>query len=336
MGYRGRKNDESGRRALLVAILVSLLLHQVILTLVISNLVPENLEELERTEITLREEPAKEPDKEPEPPAPEPEPEPPKPSPPKTPPPTPRPAPTPQPQPEPVAGIPVGPPLPEPMPTAPEPEPPPPEAVKTDLDWAAFDETFGEVARTEREEFFRQSQEKRRGTLRMGSLTGKVRKALRTSKSWVAEGEQVPLGGKVVLFRNYIEVAHRRIHVLFADSFLASLNSMDPSDPLNDFSLMTKMEFEILASGVVNEIRVIKSSGNTVFDAAAVDSIYRSSPFNPPPKAILSYNDRVYFRWGFYRNQRKCGVFNAEPYLLRAPGAAPEAIAPEDFTITDG
>lgn len=335
MSYRGQRNDESRRRVLLAAILISLLLHQVLLSLVISHLVPDDVEPEEKTEIVLREEPPPEPPAEEEEKAVEAKPQPrPVPAPPQ---PAPMPTPVPVPAPsEPIAGIPMGPPLPEPMPTAPEPEPIRPEAVNTEMDWAAFDNTFGDVARVEREEYHQQSMDKRRGTLRMGSLTGKVKRALENNRSWVAQGEQVPLGKKTALFHNYIEVAHHRIHALFADSFLASLNAMDPGDPLNDFNLMTKMEFEILSSGVVNEIRVIRSSGNTIFDAAAVDSIYRSSPFGPPPKAILSYNDRVYFRWGFYRNSRKCGVFNAEPYLLRAPGAAPEPISPDKFTITDG
>jgi TonB family protein len=99
---------------------------------------------------------------------------------------------------------------------------------------------------------------------------------------------------------------------------------------------MTKMEFEVLETGAINDLHVIRSSGNTVFDAAAVDSIYRSGPFPPPPRQILSWNNRVYFRWGFYRNNRKCGVFNAEPYILRAPGSAPEEVPAEEFMVDDG
>ena len=88
--------------------------------------------------------------------------------------------------------------------------------------------------------------------------------------------------------------------------------------------------------GQISEIRVIKTSGNMVFDAGAVDSIYRSSPFPPPPKAVLSWNRRVYLRWGFYRNNRKCGVFNVEPYILKAPGANEEPLPVDRFTIDDG
>jgi len=100
--------------------------------------------------------------------------------------------------------------------------------------------------------------------------------------------------------------------------------------------LVTMMEFEILADGKINEVHVLRTSGIAVFDAAAVHSLYGASPFLAPPREILSWNDRAYFRWGFHRNHRKCGTFNAEPYRLLAPGARPEAI-PEDTQIfTDG
>ena len=219
-------------------------------------------------------------------------------------------------------------------------EPPQPKAeqapLKTEMTFGMFTSIFEESANAEYLAYSQQSQQKRRGSMRTGTMSGKVSRALQNNRSWVSKGIQEPLGKRAQLFYNYLEASHDKIHSLFADSFLASLNSLDPNDPLNDFTRMAKLEFEILASGMVNEVRVIKTSGNTVFDAAAVDSIYRSSPFDPPPKSILSYNNRVYFRWGFYRNERKCGVFNAEPYMLRAPGSAPEPIPEDKFTIIDG
>ena len=41
-----------------------------------------------------------------------------------------------------------------------------------------------------------------------------------------------------------------------------------------------------------------------------------SSPFEATPEAIRSVDGRIYLRWGFYRNWRQCGTFNAEPYIL--------------------
>ena len=341
-----RKPEEHDDRwkAILAAMIVSLLLNYVIIATLVAHLLPEVPEPPEETEIVLVEDPAQDepaPEPAPEeaaPPVPEPTPDRPKDL--RPPEPLPRQKP-PTPTPEPVAGVPMGPALPEPAPTdvTPTPAEPvehPPAQLQTAMKWGSFERTFGQAMEQQREEFHQQSMEKRRGTLRMGSLTGKVKKAIYNNRSWVSQGEQVPLGQKAPIFRNYIKAAHDRIHQLFADSFLASLNSLDPKDPLNDFSLMTKMEFEILESGVVNEIRVIRTSGNTVFDAAAVDSLYRSSPYPPPPKSILSWNRRVYFRWGFYRNHRMCGIFNAEPYILREPGAAPEALPADQLNYIDG
>jgi outer membrane biosynthesis protein TonB len=334
MDYRRQEEDRNARKGLLAALLVSLLINYVVVAFLVARLIPDVPEIDDKIEIILEQDRQKE--KEPDP---HPETEEKKPAEPER---IARPQPTARPvrppvtmQPEP-AGVPEAPISPEPIATSPEPPEPVPKNIKTELSWGSFERIFEETAAQARQIHQKHSMEKRRGALRMGSLTGKVKRALANNRSWVSDGEQVPLGKKTRIFRNYIEVAHRRIHTLFAHSFLGSLSSLDPSDPLNDFTLMTKMEFEILATGVVNDIHVIKTSGNSVFDAAAVDSIFRSSPFRPPPQAILSYNDRVYFRWGFYRNHRMCGVFNAEPYLLRAPGAAPEAIDPGNFMFDDG
>jgi len=335
MGFARKSRRDRAPSPLLVALLLSVLLHQVAITMIAALVSAEEPEPPERMEVTLLEEPPP-----PEPPRP---PQPPEPEPdlrePREPTRRPRPAPA-APAPEPAepepAGIAQAPPSPEPMPEAPEPEPVDPSRVQVKLDWAAFDRTFGDTAAEEREEHHRRSMERRRGTMRLGSFSARVRKALATNRSWVSAGEQEALGKRQRTFRNYIEAIHDRIHPIFADSFLASLSIMDASDPLNDFSLMAKLEFEILESGHLNELRVIRTSGNTVFDAAAVDSIYRSAPYPPPPKRILSWNDRVYLRWGFYRNRRKCGVFNVEPYILTAPGAGEREIPPADFVSEDG
>jgi len=334
MDYRRQEEDRNAAKGLLAALLVSLLINYVAVAFLVARLIPDVPEIDEKIEIVLSRDKPEEKKPDPRPATEEKKPARPKQI--ARPQPTARPVQPPITAPSDPAGEPEAPISPEPIATAPEPPQPIPKNIKTELSWGSFERIFEETAAEARQIHQQHSMEKRRGTLRMGSLTGKVRRAIANNRSWVSEGEQVPLGKKAKIFRNYIEVAHRKIHPMFAHSFLGSLSTLDPSDPLNDFSLMTKMEFEILSTGVINNIHVIKTSGNTVFDAAAVDAIFRSSPFRPPPKAILSYNDRVYFRWGFYRNHRMCGVFNAEPYLLRAPGAAPEAIDPGNFMFDDG
>ena len=221
---------------------------------------------------------------------------------------------------------------PEPTPNA-TPSPP-----NLNLNWKSFEKIFGAKAKQERESYAAAALDKRRGRGAFNNYSDRVMRAIRNNKSFVAPGQQEVLGSaRQKLFHNYIEAIHEAsIHPLFADSFLASLPSLSADDPLNNWNLHMVAEFEIFESGQISEIRVVKSSGNMVFDAGAVDAIYRSSPFPRPPKTVLSWNNRVYLRWGFYRNHRKCGVFNVEPYILRAPGAEKEALPVDKFTIDDG
>jgi hypothetical protein len=325
--------DDRTRSGLLVALVIAFLSHLLLLLLLVPWLRspdPEPAPPLEVALVSPDEPTAPEPEPAPPPAPPRPEPAP----------PSPQAAPRPAPLAAETAPEPAGLPAPvhsaEPPPTAPEPAPALPEKLDLALDWNRFEEVFGDVAVREREAYHAESQERRRGGLAMGSLTGKVRRALENNRSWVAAGEQEPLGHRQQTFATYLERVHDRFHHLFADDFLGSLSSLDPSHPLNDMSLKALMEFEIFKSGAVSEIRVIRSSGSTVFDAAAVDSLYRGAPYPSAPAAILSWNERVYFRWGFFRNSRKCGVFNAEPYILRAPGSAPAPVPPSDLTVDDG
>ncbi len=316
---------------------MSLLVHQLFLTVVgevwkIPEVVPP-----EPQEIVLVEAPPNPPA--PEPPVPEVKP----------PPmvmPKPKAAPTSRPMvkrpPEPVAPIPETTP-PEPpseavaVPSA-GPEPPAPEkTVNLDLNWNNFEHAFAKQAETEREAYVEQSLERRRGSGRYGKMTAKVRRALQTNRGWARPGNQEPLGDRQRIFHAYVDRVHQNnIHPLFGESFWGSLSSFAPNHPLNDWSLQVVTEFEIFSTGRISEVRVVRTSGNTVFDAAAVDSIYRSSPFPTPPKAILSWNDRVYLRWGFYRNRRMCGVFNVEPFILAAPNEKKEQISIEEFIKDDG
>jgi TonB family protein len=332
---------QRSRQAILVALLLSVLLHQVVLT-GLSTVFDFSGESLKKPhEVVLLETPPKpeeekKPEKKSEPEKPEttvakPAPVLPKPPTPVTQPPQP-PAPE-MPQPEEPAMA-AGPPALGPTPE-PDAKPTPP---KLNLDWKSFEKIFGAQAVEEREAYVEKSLEKRRGQGAFGNYSARVMKALANNKSFVAPGRQEVLGkARQQIFHNYIHSIHETsIHPLFADSFLRSLPALSPSDPLNDWSLHMVAEFEIFESGQISEVRVIRTSGNTVFDAGAVDSIYRSSPFPPPPKSVLSWNRRVYLRWGFYRNNRKCGVFNVEPYILKAPGAEKEDLPVDRFTIDDG
>jgi TonB family protein len=316
-------NRAKKRQALLVALLLSVLLHQVLLTLVGLLLNIPEIEPEKPHEVTLVEE--EEPPKPAASPAPAQK---------KAPPrkiaKAPRMKQAPIEAPKTLTG--------PPPPAQPQAAPPSKQELNLSLDWNGFESIYRKEAEVARKAYAEKSLATRRtaGSFR-AQFQDKVRRAITNHRGWVKPGNHETLGAaRQKSFHQYIRVVHETIHSFFADSFLASLSNFKPDDPLNNFSLKTTMEFEIMESGRLNEVRVVKSSGNMVFDAAAVDAIYRSAPYDPPPKSVLSWNNRVYLRWGFYRNQRKCGVFNVEPYILKAPGASPEPISNDKFMIIDG
>ncbi len=149
----------------------------------------------------------------------------------------------------------------------------------------------------------------------------RVRRALLSRSSFVTPETMLEISERKrkIFHRYFVGVHAHSIHPIFADTFLESLNDRPGRDPINNANLRMYAEFEIAKDGTVGRVRVVRPSGNWEFDAGAVDALYKASPFSKPPKAIFSWNKRVYTKWGFFRNHRKCGVFNAEPYILEKP-----------------
>ncbi len=149
----------------------------------------------------------------------------------------------------------------------------------------------------------------------------KVRRALLSRASFVRPEitREISERKREIFHRYFVGIHAHSIHPIFADTFLRSLNDRPPRDPINNANLRMYAEFEIARDGTVERVRVVRPSGNWEFDAGAVDALYKASPFPKPPRAIWSWNKRVYTKWGFFRNNRKCGVFNAQPYILEKP-----------------
>ena len=146
----------------------------------------------------------------------------------------------------------------------------------------------------------------------------------------VRRGNQTAINGARWAFAAYMNSMHNRIHPLFSDTFLSSLDSLPAGHPLNDQRLSTEIEIILSQeSGDVVRVGVIKSSGITAFDIAALDSVRRAAPFGTPPPEIVSPDGNVYLHWEFHRNREACSTYNARPFLLKAqPKAAPSEITP--------
>lgn len=146
----------------------------------------------------------------------------------------------------------------------------------------------------------------------------------------VRPGNQTALNTAKSAFAGYLNGIHNRIHPLFADEFLSSLDSLPSSHPMNNEALSTEIEIILdQESGNVVRMGVTKFSGITAFDIAALDSVKRAAPFGAPPHEIVSPDGNVYLHWEFHRNAEACSTFNARPFLLKAqPKTAPTEITP--------
>lgn len=150
------------------------------------------------------------------------------------------------------------------------------------------------------------------------------RSAIENYVSTVKPGNQTALNTAAVPFASYLTMMHNRIHPIFADTFLGSLESLPPSHPLSDKHLITSLEIVLTKDGRLQKMGVTRTSGITAFDIAALDSVQRASPFGPAPSAIVSADGNVYLHWEFHRNEvYACSTMNARPFLLNIPAKAP-------------
>lgn len=146
----------------------------------------------------------------------------------------------------------------------------------------------------------------------------------------VKPGNQTALNTAASPFASYLVQVHNRIHPIFADGFLASLDSLPASNPMNRPDIYTSLEIVLdRDQGKIQRMGVTRTSGVTAFDVSALESVYRAQPFGAPPEAIVSPDGNVYFHWEFHRGLEACGTANAHPFMLKTqPKGAPAPLLP--------
>ena len=153
------------------------------------------------------------------------------------------------------------------------------------------------------------------------------RAAIENYEPSVKLGNQTSLNAARVPFATYINSIHNRLHPIFAEEFLASLDNLPSSHVLNQ-DLITHIEIVLSKDeGRIVRMGVTKASGSTAFDIVALNSISRASPYGKAPDAIVSPDGNVYLHWEFHRDPfDACTTRNARPFLLKGPpmlGPAP-------------
>ena len=175
----------------------------------------------------------------------------------------------------------------------------------------------------------READGERRKSEHRGSWTAsnfeRWRNAIENYVSSVKPGNQTALNTAAVPFASYLNTIHNRIHPLFADSFLGSLDNLPKTHPLNSPKLITRVEIVVSPKeGRIVKLGVVKTSGITAFDIAALDSVSRAQPFGPAPGAIVSPDGNVYLHWEFHRDEVfACSTMHARPFLLNTPAKSP-------------
>lgn len=181
----------------------------------------------------------------------------------------------------------------------------------------------------------RQSDGERRRTAHRGSWKSsgleRWRSAIENYVSSVKPGNQTALNTARVPFATYLVAIHNRIHPIFADDFLGSLDGLPSTHPMNAPNVATSLEIVLSRDdGRLVKMGVTRTSGITAFDIAALDAVQRASPFGKPPAAIVSTDGNVYLHWEFHRDPiMACSNRNARPYMLNVkPPAEPAPAKP--------
>ncbi len=175
----------------------------------------------------------------------------------------------------------------------------------------------------------READGERRKSEHRGSWTAsnfeRWKNAIENYVSSVKPGNQTALNTAAVPFASYLNTIHNRIHPLFADSFLGSLDNLPKTHPLNSPKLIARVEIVVSPKeGRIVKLGVVKTSGITAFDIAALDAVHRAQPFGPAPGAIISADGNVYLHWEFHRDEVfACSTMHARPFLLNTPPKGP-------------
>lgn len=134
----------------------------------------------------------------------------------------------------------------------------------------------------------------------------------------VKPGNHTGVNAHPSTYASYLARIHRRIHQRWAHGFIDhATNNLPQTHPLNNLSLNTLMELVIDArSGEVEQTNIVRSSGETTFDAEAIVTVRSLGRHPEPPQQIVSADGKVYIHWNFWRDSRQCGPFGAKIYML--------------------
>jgi TonB family protein len=159
-------------------------------------------------------------------------------------------------------------------------------------------------------------QEKSKHKGKFAERKERVFSALENFISEVTPDNQTELNTRAAPFAQFITHMHRQIHEKWAFGFLTQMDLSFRDSPMNDLKLVAKLEIVLDGEGNVDKIAMVRTSGITGFDIAAISAVYDAAPFPTPPGAIVSGNGKVYLHWKFHRNGDACGTPGVNYFIL--------------------
>jgi TonB family protein len=148
---------------------------------------------------------------------------------------------------------------------------------------------------------------------------GQIKSALENFIPEVKPGNQTALGTRAAPFAAYIARMHRGIHKLWGFGVLEDWDRKSSSSPFNNMEMWTMIEIVLNGDGTIDKLTVARPSGYLPFDVAAMDVVMSAGPYPDPPAGIKSGNGKIYLHWRFHRDDRACGTFGVDPYILGTP-----------------
>jgi TonB family protein len=157
---------------------------------------------------------------------------------------------------------------------------------------------------------------------KLGKFMQRQQRAFSALENFIPEvkpGNQTALNTRAAPFAAFVARMHRSIHKLWGFGALEEWDEMSGTSPLNNPNLLTTLEMVLNADGTVDKITVVRTSGYTAYDLAAIDVAYQAGPYPDPPRAIRSANGKVYVHWRFYRDERQCATSGVDYFILDNP-----------------
>lgn len=107
------------------------------------------------------------------------------------------------------------------------------------------------------------------------------------------------------------------------------------SHPLNEESLLVRVEIVLSPAGQVLQVSTVDSSGNQEFDQVAEEIVGDLQSLPKPPGEWISDDDRVHLMWSFARDRRQAGAASASIERVELPlaKALPKLLAAGEIAI---